>query len=65
MSSSHIVIVARNTETGEVKLPLGDMTLYGAGEEEQVLQTCAMSCGLGEDWVLTLYHPVGPSITAK
>ncbi|MBZ9943466.1 hypothetical protein LB533_20480 [Mesorhizobium sp. BR1-1-13] len=57
MSSSHIIIVARSTETGEVRLPLEDLTLYGCGGEEDVLQTCRMS--YSEEWALTLYRPYG------
>ena len=33
MSSAHLIIVARNHETGEVQLPLEDMTLYGCEPE--------------------------------
>lgn len=57
MSSSHIIVVARNTDTGEVELPLGDMTLYGVGGEESVLQTCRGN--YGKQWVLSLYVPAG------
>lgn len=57
MSSSHIIIVARNTKTDEIELPLGNMTLYGLGEEEDVLKTCRIS--YSEDWNLTLYQPFG------
>lgn len=57
MSSSHIIVVARNTDTGAIELPLEDLTLYGVGGEEDVLQTCRMS--YGEEWVLTLYCPYG------
>lgn len=57
MSSRHIIIVARNHKTGEVELPLDDMTLYGIGGEESVLQTCRQS--YSEDWALALYEPVG------
>ncbi|KEA07501.1 hypothetical protein [Rhizobium rhizogenes] len=67
MSSSHYIIVARNNETGEIQLPLEDMTLYGMGvdtetgeyEEESVVRTCAMS--YGPEWTLTLYGPLGSS----
>lgn len=65
MSSSHLVIIARNDKTGEIQLPLDDMTLYGMGcdsvtgeyEEESVVRTCAMS--YGPNWTLTLYGPLG------
>ncbi|MBY3543645.1 hypothetical protein HFN71_28590 [Rhizobium laguerreae] len=65
MSSSHLIIVARNDETGEIQLPLENMTLYGMGivdgeyEEETVVRTCAMS--YGPEWTLTLYGPLGAS----
>ena len=57
MSSSHIIIVARNTKTGEIELPLDDLTLYGVGGEDDVLQTCRRQ--YGEEWVLSLYAPIG------
>lgn len=57
MSSEHIIIVARNTKTGEVELPLDDLTLYFMEGSESVLQTARRS--YGEDWVLALYQPVG------
>lgn len=67
MSSGHYVIVARNTVTGELRLPLGDMTLYGEGKdpetgehaEESLVRTCAMD--FDEDWTLTLYGMVSAS----
>ena len=57
MSSSHIIIVARNAETGAVELPLENVTLYGTGGEEDVLQTCRKQ--YGEEWTLSLYAPFG------
>ncbi len=73
MSSSHYVILARNDETGEIQLPLENMTLYGMGqdpetgeyEEESVVRTCALS--YGPEWTLNLYSPIGASYggTAK
>ena len=65
MSSSHLIIVARNDETGEIQLPLEHMTLYGMGvtdgeyEEESVVRTCAST--YGPEWTLTLYGPLGHS----
>lgn len=65
MSSEHLIIVARNTETGELRLPLGNTTLYmsggidaeGTASAESVLQTCRRS--FTEDWVLAVYRPDG------
>ena len=57
MSSSHIIVVARNHKTGEIQLPLDDLTLYGVGGEEDVLETCRLS--YDEDWSLALYEPKG------
>lgn len=57
VSSSHIIVVARNTETGAIELPLEDLTLYGGGGEEDVLRTCRLQ--YSEEWSLTLYQPYG------
>lgn len=65
MSSTHLIIVARNDETGEIKLPLESLTLYGMGivngehVEESIVRTCAAN--YGPEWTLTLYEPVGAS----
>lgn len=67
MSSSRLIVVARNDDTGEIQLPLENMTLYGMGvdpetgeyEEESLVRTCAMS--YGPEWSLTLYGPLGSS----
>lgn len=69
MSSGHYIIVARNRETGELRLPLGDMTLYGGGidpatgeyAEESLVRACAAE--FGEDWVLSLYGTRGSDYT--
>ena len=58
MSSSHIIVVARNHKTGEIQLPLDDLTLYGVGGEEDVLETCRQQ--YDEDWTLALYQPMAP-----
>lgn len=63
MSSSHLIIVARNTMTGELRLPLDDMTLYGTGEEQSVVETVAMT--FSDDWVLYLYGMVGDQVVGK
>ncbi len=64
MSSSHLVIIARNYKTGEVKLALGDrMTLYGTGEEQSVVETCALI--YTDDWELTLYGAIGEPVMGK
>jgi hypothetical protein len=57
MSSAHIIIVARNDKTGAVELPLGDLTLYGVGDEDGVLQTACKR--YGPEWTLTLFRPDG------
>lgn len=65
MSSAHYIIVARNDKTGEIQLPLGDMTLYGSGidpetgeyEEEDLVRQCAKQ--YGEDWTICLYGRLG------
>lgn len=57
MSSSHIIVVARNDKTGEIELPLEELTLYGVGGEESVLELCCRR--YNEDWSLALYSPVG------
>ena len=67
MSSGHYIIVARHDNTGELRLPLGDMTLYGDGQdpetgeyaEESLVRSCAMD--FDEDWTLALYGMVGAS----
>lgn len=58
MSSSHIVIVARNEVTGEVKLATENNTLYGTGDEESILQLYQYQ--YSEEWVLSLYAPMKP-----
>ncbi|QIX20791.1 hypothetical protein [Agrobacterium pusense] len=73
MSSSHYIIVARNDKTGDIQLPLENMTLYGMGkdqetgehEEESLVRTCAYD--YGPEWTLTLYGPISASYggTAK
>lgn len=65
MSSSHLIILARNTDTGELRLPLENLTLYGCGEEGRVLETCSQVSGLGPEWELTVYAPMGPSVVGK
>lgn len=57
MSSSHIVIVARNIETGEIQLPLNDMTLYGVGEVNGLVDRCRKR--YSDEWVVTAYAPIG------
>lgn len=67
MSSGHYIIVARNDKTGELRLPLGDMTLYGQGLDpetkeyldDDLVKSCAKH--FDEDWTLTLYGMVGAS----
>jgi hypothetical protein len=65
MSSAHYIIVARNDVTGAVELPLGDLTLYGQGQDpdtkeyldDDLVRQCAKS--YGADWTLCLYGRVG------
>ena len=70
MSSSHYIIVARNHDTGEIQLPLENMTFYGNGkldngesDEESIDRTCALS--YGPEWVLTLYAPIGSNYSGR
>ena len=65
MSSEHAIIVARNTETGEVVLPLGDTTLYtasdygidgelnGVGSVKSIIDN--VRGRYGDEWTITLY----------
>ena len=55
MSSSHLIIVAHNTATDEIELPLGNTTLYGVGDEEKTLARCRKR--YSNDWILALYGP--------
>lgn len=55
MSSSHLIVVAHNTTTDEIELPLGNTTLYGIGEEENILERCRKR--YDNDWILALYGP--------
>lgn len=65
MSSSHYIIVARNDVTGEIQLPLENVTLYGMGldpdtgeyEEEALVRECAKR--YDKDWSLCLYGRLG------
>lgn len=55
MSSDHVVIVARNTESGEVRLPLGNVTLYSTERiDDFVRRVCA---DYGDEWVVAAYLP--------
>lgn len=71
MSSEHYIIVARNTITGAIELPLDDMTLYGQGcdpvtweyLEEALVHNIAGR--YGDDWVVTLYGPVGGNFSGR
>ena len=63
MSSSYIIIVARNVETGEIELPLGDMTLYGLGEEKELLEKIARS--YDNRWTISLYGSIGKDIVGQ
>ena len=58
MSSCHLIIVARNTVTGKLELPMGDMTLYGVGGEEDILNSLTET--YDEDWVLCIYGQKPP-----
>ncbi|MDX0897397.1 hypothetical protein GOD90_10370 [Sinorhizobium medicae] len=71
MSSSHYIIVARNTKTGAIELPLGDMTLYGSGvdpetgeyEEEKLVRECAKR--YGPEWAIALYGMLGANYSGS
>lgn len=63
MSSSHIIVVARNTETGDIEFPLEDLTLYGVGGETNVLETCRRQ--YSKEWTLSLYAPIGESYSGS
>lgn len=54
MSSSHMIIVARH-DSGKLEFPLGDMTLYGVGEEEDLLRNACKQ--YDDEWTLALYSP--------
>lgn len=56
MSSSHIVVVARNFETGEVEVALKDMTLYDEHGKETLLEL--IRAKYSEDWGVALYKPI-------
>lgn len=61
MSSSHLIIVAHNTATDEIELPLGNTTLYGTGSEEKILERCCKR--YDNDWILALYRPAGAFVS--
>lgn len=57
MSSAHYIIVARHDKTGELRLPLGDLTLYGCdpeAEEQLLLRICGE---FDQDWTVSIYAP--------
>lgn len=58
MSSSHLVIIARNTKTGDLELPLGNQTLYGTGDEESILESITKR--YTDDWCLAIYGQQPP-----
>lgn len=70
MSSEHAIIVARNTKTGELQLPLDEVTIYdtngygldgrpdGVGSVKIIIDSVRMT--YSDDWVITLYVRSGP-----
>lgn len=70
MSSEHAIIIARNTETGAIELPLDDLTLYdtsdyglddkrgGIGSVSSIIQQVRRN--YSEEWTITLYVRSGP-----
>ncbi|MAZ17945.1 MAG: hypothetical protein CL535_16645 [Ahrensia sp.] len=61
MSSSHLIIVAHNTATDDIELPLGNTTLYGVGDEEKILERCRKR--YDNDWILALYRPISAPVS--
>lgn len=57
MSSDRLIIVARNYETGEIRLPLGDLTMYDLSGAMDVISRCLKD--FGPDWSLAIYEPLG------
>ncbi|GHC61404.1 hypothetical protein GCM10010136_01920 [Limoniibacter endophyticus] len=65
MSSEHAIIVARNTNTGAIELPLDDLTLYdatdhgidgekgGVGSVSSIIEHVRST--YDDNWVITLY----------
>lgn len=65
MSSEHAIIIARNTETGAIELPLDDLTLYstsdygidnelgGPGSTKSIIDS--VSRRYTDEWIITLY----------
>ena len=60
MSSDHLIIVARNSTNGKIRLPLGDLTLYGTGGEEKLLE--GLRSKYDENWDLTIYQKKSQSV---
>lgn len=70
MSSEHAIIIARNSKTGAIELPLDDLTLYdtsgygldgqpdGVGSVKSIIDSVRMT--YDDDWVITLYVRSGP-----
>lgn len=65
MSSSHLLVVARNHRTGEIQLPLEDLTLYGVEpvKDDELVRGIAEQ--YDEDWAVTLYGQVGPNYSGS
>lgn len=75
MSSEHAIIVARNTRTGEIQLPLDDTTLYdtsgygidgepnGVGSVRSIINSVRAS--YHEEWTIALYVRKGDGYCGK
>lgn len=75
MSSEHAIIIARNSVTGAIELPLDDLTLYdtsdygiddqpgGVGSVNSIVDSVRAT--YSDDWVITLYVRRGPDWTGS
>lgn len=68
MSSEHAIIIARNSKTGAIELPLDDLTLYSTEgyslyHQPKSIQSIIDSVRMtyDDDWVITLYEQCGPN----
>jgi len=59
MGSARYIIVARNDVTNELRLPLGDLTLYGCEPEGEEDLARHIASQFDEDWSIAIYAPMG------
>jgi hypothetical protein len=64
LSSEHLIVIARNHLTGEIQLPLEELTLYGDEDENDGLVR-GIAKHYDEDWVITLYGKKGPDYSGQ